>query len=207
MIAPFLALHPLFLTISSIPLMNRIIFLLGGFILTFNAVCQTGETPPATSDQVRINFINPALELEKAVGQKAVVSTGLGVGYGGGYPDLTKGGSGFIRIISPFLDLQYKRYINLNKRQSRGKSTLNNSANFISLRFLSRGASISENVIRTSNFDFAIGPTWGIQRTMSDRFHFLFDVGPVYYFDTKGNGNIFPLILQINIGYNLNFNR
>lgn len=166
---------------------------------------QSVETPPTTSDRWRINFINPAIEFEKAIGQKSVVSAGIGVGYGGGYPDLTKGGSGFIQIISPFIDLQYKKYF--NKRGSRSTSSLNNSANFISLRFLSRGASISENVTRTTDQDFAIGPTWGMQRTLGDRFHFLFDIGPVYYFDTKGNGNVFPLIIQINVGYNLQFNR
>jgi hypothetical protein len=34
------------------------------------------------------------------------LSSALGIGYGGGYPDLTYGGNGFIYIISPFADFQ-----------------------------------------------------------------------------------------------------
>ncbi|NER11781.1 hypothetical protein GWK09_14740, partial [Muriicola jejuensis] len=72
-----------------------------------------------------------------------------------------------------------------------------------SLRLVSRGPSIAENVGRTSDFDFAIGPTWGIQRKFSKNLHLLFDVGPQYYFDTEGNGNIWPIMVQINIGFDL----
>jgi hypothetical protein len=32
----------------------------------------------------------------------------------------------------------------------------------------------------------------------------LFDVGPQYYFDTNGNGNIWPIMLQLNLGFDLN---
>jgi hypothetical protein len=43
----------------------------------------------------------------------------LGIGYGGGYPDLTYGGNGFIYIISPFADFQQKWFYNLNKRNEK----------------------------------------------------------------------------------------
>jgi hypothetical protein len=41
---------------------------------------------------------------------------GSRIGYGGGYPDLTYGGNGFIYIISPFADFQQKWFHNLNKK-------------------------------------------------------------------------------------------
>ncbi len=182
--------------------MKKFILLLLGIVTANLSLAQTNKTS-FTTNQLRINFINPAIEVEKITGNNSAISVGLGIGYGGGYPDLTTSSSGFISIISPFLDLQYKHYTNFRKRQSRRKSIDSNSANFISLRFLSRGKSISENVIRTSDSDFAIGPTWGIQRTIKERIHFLFDIGPFYYFDTKGNGNIFPFLIQLNLGYNL----
>ncbi|MGO2357605.1 MAG: hypothetical protein ACTH6G_04770 [Mesonia sp.] len=47
-----------------------------------------------------------------------------------------------------------------------------------------------------------MGPTWGIQRSYG-KFHLLFDVGTIYYFDTKGNGNWFPIMIQLNLGFNL----
>lgn len=178
-----------------------LIFLSGLFtILTY----AQENTEVGTGKVWRINFLNPGVELEIPTGQYSTFSTGLGIGYGGGYPDLTYTvGSGYIYIISPFLDVQEKWFYNLNKRASKNRTTENNSGNFISLRLITRGNSIAENVHRTSDFDFAIGPTWGIQRKYGKNFHLLFDFGPQYYFDTIGNGNIWPLMLQLNLGFDL----
>lgn len=162
-----------------------------------------------TEKILRINFINPAIELEIPTGQYSTFSASVGIGYGGGYPNLSYenndyfAGSGFIYIISPFIDLQEKFFYNFYKRNQNGKNIKNNSANFISIRVISRGKSIAENISRSSNFDIAIGPTWGIQRKYGKNFHLLFDVGPQYYFDLKGNGNIWPLMMQLNIGFDL----
>lgn len=60
---------------------------------------------------------------------------------------------------------------------------------------------MAENITRTSDFDFAIGPTWGIQRRYSKKFHLLFDIGPQYYFDTEGNGNFWPIMIQLDLGF------
>lgn len=152
----------------------------------------------------RVNFLNPAVELEVPTGEYSTFSSALGAGYGGGYPDLTSGGNGFIYIITPFADIQQKWFYNINKRNRQGKTIDNNSGNFVSLRFITRGNSIAENRRRTSDFDFAIGPTWGLQRKYGKSFHLLFDIGPQYYFDTKGNGNIFPIFFQLNLGFDLN---
>lgn len=151
----------------------------------------------------RINFLNPAIELELPTTQYSTFSSSIGVGYGGGYPDLTFGGSGFIYIIAPFADFQHKWFYNFHKRRNKNKTVKHNSGNFISLRFITRGNSLAENVNRTSNFDVAIGPTWGIQRKYGKNFHLLFDVGPQYYMDTKGNGNFWPIMLQLNLGFDL----
>ena len=180
-------------------------------VLTFSGVSLCGQT----ENVVRINFLNPAVEIETPTGNTSTFSASLGVGYGGGYPDLTfRNGTsvnsiapfedtGFIYIIAPFLDLQHKWFYNFQKRLNRKKSTENNSGNFISLRLISRGPSITENVNRTSDFDIAIGPTWGIQRRLNKNLHLLFDIGPQYYLDTKGNGNIWPIMIQINLGVDL----
>lgn len=151
----------------------------------------------------RVNFLNPAIELEIPTGERSTFSSSLGIGYGGGYPDLIEGGNGFIYIISPFLDLQQKWFYNFDKRKIQSKTIDNNSGNFISFRVMTRGKSIAENVNRTSDFDFAFGPTWGIQRKYGKNFHLLFDIGPQYYMDTKGNGNFWPLMVQLNLGFDL----
>lgn len=150
----------------------------------------------------RINFLNPGVEFEIPTGDNSTFSTGLGIGYGGSYPDLSGSGNGFRYLIAPFLDLQEKWFYNFDKRLAKGKSIGNNSGNFVSARMLVRGNTIESNFSRTSNFDFAIGPTWGIQRNYGN-FHLLFDVGTIYYFDTKGNGNWFPIMFQLNLGFDL----
>jgi len=153
-----------------------------------------------TENVFRINFLNPGVEYELALGQKSTLSAGLGIAYGGSYPDLSGNGSGFIYLISPFLDVQYKRFYNFEKRLAKNKNIAHNSGNFLSARIYTRGETIESNFSRTSNYDFAVGPTWGIQRNYGS-FHLLFDVGSIYYLDTKGNGNWFPIMLQLNLGF------
>lgn len=171
-------------------------------LFSFSTYAQEQETY-STEKVWRINFLNPGLELELPTGDYSTFSTGLGVGYGGSYPDLTWGGSGFVYIIAPFLDLQQKWFYNINKRIRKDRTVANNSGNFISARLITRGNSIAENINRTSDFDFAFGPTWGIQRKYGEKFHLLFDIGPQYYMDTEGNGNIFPIMFQLNLGFDL----
>lgn len=156
-----------------------------------------------TKNVWRINFLNPGVEYELATGDNSTLSTGVGIGYGGSYPHTSSGGSGFLYSINPFVDIQHKWFYNFEARKSKNLNIDNNSGNFVSARLLTRGHTISSNFSRTSDFDFAIGPTWGIQRSYGKGFHLLFDVGPIYYFDTKGNGHFFPIMLQLNLGFDL----
>lgn len=163
-----------------------------------------GQEDFSTTTVWRFNFVNPGAELEVPVTQNSTFSTNIGVGYNGSYPELTEGvNNGVVYIIAPFLDLQYKYFYNFKKRLAKNKSTNNNSGNFISWRMVTRGPSITDNVFRTSDFDFAVGPTWGIQRSYGN-FHLLFDVGPQLYFDTEGNSGFWPIMPQLNIGCNFN---
>ena len=191
--------------------LNAKIYILYHFSFIHNYFYGQQEKTYNTEKVWRVNFLNPGVELELPTGNYSTFSTGLGIGYGGGYKDLTgtdngifsDAHNGIIYIIAPFLDLQQKWFYNINKRIGRNKTIQNNSGNFISARFITRGPSIAENVTRTSDFDFAFGPTWGIQRKYGEKFHLLFDVGPQYYFDTEGNGNIFPFMFQLNLGLDL----
>lgn len=182
--------------------MNKLSFLAILFFFTFSTNAQNQKTY-STEKVWRINLINPGVELELPTGIYSTLSTGVGIGYGGSYRDVSWGGSGFVYVIAPFLDVQQKWFYNLNKRILKERTVDHNSGNFLSLRLITRGNSIAENVHRTSDFDFAFGPTWGIQRKYGENFHLLFDVGPQYYMDTEGNGNIFPIMFQLNLGFDL----
>lgn len=175
-----------------------LIFLI--FLLAFTVNAQTDSLQ--TETVYRINFLNPGFEIELPTANFSTFSAELGVGYGGSYPDLSGNGNGFRILIAPFLDLQQKWFYNFQKRQAKNLETKHNSGNFISARLLTRGSKIYGNFDRTSDFDFAFGPTWGVQRHYGS-FHLLFDAGFIYYFDTKGNSNFFPLMLQLNLGFDL----
>jgi len=157
-----------------------------------------------TEKVIRLNIVNPSLEYEQPLSQNATVSANIGIGYSGSYPNLTTTtfGTGINYVIAPFADFQYKRFYNLNKRSELNKTTDNNSGNFFSFRFKIRGPSIDDNIVRKADYDFAIGPTWGIQRQYGN-FHLLFDLGPQFYFDSEGNSGFWPLMPQINLGLNL----
>lgn len=179
----------------------RFLFIL--LFVVYTNLCLGQENEKEYTEKIwRINFFNPSIELELPTNKFSTFSAGLGVGYGGSYPDLSKNGNGLRYMITPFLDLQEKWFYNFQKREEKDKNIKHNSANFISARLLVRGNKIAGNFSRTSNFDFAFGPTWGIQRNYGN-FHLLFDVGTIYYFDIKGNGNWFPLMLQLNLGFDL----
>ncbi len=175
-------------------------------IFSMNLLSAQDSSNSETQNVFRINFINPALEYELKTGKNAVISGAVGIGYGGSYRELeVQGANGLVYIVSPFIDIQHKWLYNRNKRVSKGKNVGYNSGNFFSVRGISRLSSITENVTRTDNVDFAIGPTWGLQRSYK-KIHLLFDIGPQYYFDTIGNSGFFPLMIQINIGLNLSSN-
>jgi len=180
---------------------NSILPLLLLALLCANLNAQENQAEPV-ENMLRINFVNPALEYEHKTSKSSVMSGAAGIGYGGSYRELeVSNANGLVYVISPFVDLQHKWYYNRNKRLSKGKSNEGNAGNYFSLRGITRFAAISENITRTDDFDFAIGPTWGLQRSYG-KIHFLLDFGPQFYFDSIGNSGFFPIMVQINIGLN-----
>lgn len=169
--------------------------------------CSAHLSDAQTQNVLRVNFLNPAVSYEMATGKNTTLDTSLGFGYNYSYPDLTSASiSGVQYLFAMFVDVQGRYYYNLSKREGNGKRTDRNNGNFIAARMLYTGPGISQisSFDRFDNNSFAVGPTWGLQRTYGNRFNLLFSTGPIYYFDTKGNGNIFPLNLELNLGINLN---
>ena len=178
--------------------MKNLLSTLFGF---FTIICSAQNT----ENLYRINFISPGIETEIATGQFSTFSTNVGITYIGSYPHLSTSvpPNTLLYSISPFFDIQEKLYYNLDSRAKKGKTTANNTANFVSLRSVAFFKSISSNFDTYSDLNFAVGPTWGFQRS-SKKLHFLFDMGPQYYFDTKGNSGFWTIMAQINLGLNLN---
>ena len=153
---------------------------------------------------IRINVLNPGMELEWPISKKSTIAVNPGIGIHGSYRQLEYDYlvSGVTYYISPFLDLSYKKIYNRSIRQTKGKNLDYNSGNYWGLRLLTNFKEVeSKNIYRIDDISFDFGPTWGIQRAYG-KMHLLFDVGPVYYFDTKGNRGFFPIMIQLNFGFN-----
>lgn len=183
--------------------LKRNVFFFSLILFSVLGMGQDAESDSELQNNLIVNFINPALEYEWVTGKSTLLSGAVGVGYNGAYRDLTIANNGFNYIIQPFIDLQFKWMYNRKKRADKNRILHKNSGNFVSFRGIARGWSIADNLVfKSDDFDFAIGPTWGIQRSYN-KFRFLMDIGPQYYFDTVGNSGFFPFMVQVNIGLNL----
>ncbi|MCH7402279.1 hypothetical protein ACFOUP_18240 [Belliella kenyensis] len=157
-----------------------------------------------TENVFRVNFLNPGISYEKSLGKKMTLDTGIGFGYNASYPSLAMNSeNGFQYMLAAFVDVQSRFYYNFEKRESKGKSTLKNSGNFLALRALYTGPDAVSNFERYDNNSFAFGPTWGLQRAYS-KLNVAFSMGPIYYFDTSGNSNWSPFWFELNLGINVN---
>jgi hypothetical protein len=175
--------------------------LLFGLLICINVWGQNKETP--LKNVFRINAISPGVELELPISNKSTIAINPGIGIHGSYLNLDYTNSGITYYVSPFMDLSYKKIYNLEKRASKGKNTDYNSGNYWGLRLLTNFKEFeSKNILRKDDMSFEFGPTCGIQRAYG-KMHLLFDVGSVYYFDTKGNNGFFPIMLQLNVGFNM----
>ena len=151
---------------------------------------------------LRLNLINPGIEYEYSLSLKSKLSANAGFGVSMSYPELTSIQQDHAFFLSPFLDVHYKYIYNLDWRITKNKSIDYNSGDFIGIKFNGRSKDVYSTLTRTDNIDFSVGPTWGIQRSFS-KIHLLFNAGPVVYFDTKGNSGFYPIMLELNIGYNV----
>lgn len=148
----------------------------------------------------RLNFINPGIEYEYSVSNKSNISANIGYGLLASYPNTTAVQPQNAPLFAPFFDLHYKIIYNFDKRKSKNKTIDYNAGVFFGIKFIGRGKNIDNGLIRTDDFDFAIGPTWGIRRNFKKN-SILFNIGPQYYFDTKGNNGFYPIMFELNIGY------
>lgn len=151
---------------------------------------------------LRLNLINPGVEYEQSLSKASKLSINAGYGVSMSYPELTIVQTNHAFFLSSFLDIHYKFIYNSDKRKEKGKSVDFNTGDFIGLKFNARGNDKRSEMVRTDNIDFSIGPTWGIQRSFK-RIHLLFNAGPVYYLDTQGYAGLYPIMLELNIGYNV----
>lgn len=183
--------------------MKKVIFVLIGIM--FSSLCFAQNNIKNTEGVFRIMLISPGIEIELPTFNKSLFTVTLGVGSEGAYKNLAEDPSEpyyHYYFIAPFFDVRYKNIYNLEKRKANAKNTNYNTGNYFGARFLIRGPEIYSGFERTDNIDLSLGPIWGIQRSYGI-FYLQLDVGPMYYFDTKGNSGIFPVMIDLSIGFNI----
>lgn len=103
-------------------------------------------------------------------------------------------GTGF--ILQPVVTLEPRYYYNLEKRNSKGKNTTNNSGNYFSIKTSYHPdwfvINLADNVTKTA--DLAIVPTWGLKRQIGTHFTYETALGfgyrVVYLKENSINGNV-----------------
>lgn len=109
-------------------------------------------------------------------------------------------------VLFPEFSLIPKYYYNLKRREIDGKSTKNNSGNYVSIdfKYLPDWFSVfNKDNIPTPN-SIGIIPTWGIRRNFSENFNYEFNVGlgyGTYLNDGSGNNSALIYNLGFKIGY------
>lgn len=147
----------------------------------------------------KVNLISPGLAWEKPIFESATLETNFGVNM----PEFGVRNTEVRYLVTPFLDLQARKYYNFQKREDKGKNTSFNSGNFVGLRGLFIGPRIAGNVYLDNDHAVIVGPIWGLQRKSGESFNFLFTLGPAYYFDLTGLGDFLPLNVEVNIGWHI----
>lgn len=176
-----------------------------GLLTPLSSLSAIDPLMPPLKHLSRLHLINPGFEWQIVTNDQSVLSIKPAFGYDGSFPETSNFSltGGFLYDISPQFTIQHLWFYNRQRRSEKGRIKSGNSGNFISLKLHARGPSVASNFIRKSDLEFAIGPTWGIQREYRNGFFLFLDVGPVYYFDVKGNHGFFPLLPRISIGFTL----
>lgn len=124
-------------------------------------------------------------------------------------------------IMQPVINLESRFYYNIEKRNSKGKKTAKNSANYFSIKTSYHPdwfvVNLDENSTKIS--DLSIIPTWGIKRQIGKHFNFETGIGfgyrvvylPAnYQTATAQSVDNFPVnrgqytpYLHLRVGYNL----
>lgn len=122
---------------------------------------------------IDIGLLGSWLTYEKSIGNQLTINTQLGMegGFFGGTGD-------FNYIFTPTITVEPRFYYNFNKRVRKGKKTVNNSANYLTLSgTYVPGLFAITNEDVEANTQLNLVPMWGLRRTIGKRVNFEFAVG------------------------------
>lgn len=130
------------------------------------------ENKVQKTHSIKGTFIGLSYSYEQPIAQKAVVNFELMMA--GGFGSSFFGGDYW--LISPIIRVEPRYYYNYLTRLEKGKKTINNSANFLSVSVdYQLGFSIGNNAEAVQAI--SIIPKWGLKRAIGNHFNFEFATG------------------------------
>lgn len=135
---------------------------------TYDSTCSVSQLK-----KIRLGLHGLTFQWEKPINQKSVFTIEAGMG-GGLFLDED---AEINYIVSPLLTFGFRNYYNVNRRIQKGKSTLNNSANFMFVDLSGNGPSILSSYYFDSDFGLSLTIGWGMQRNLSRKLNFEWSAG------------------------------
>ena len=134
---------------------------------------QAQDAEPVPQQSVwRLGLLGPNLEYEAKLSNTVTLDSEAGLTFAFGY-----GGNqiGTVFEYALYTSIRPRYYYNLGKRQWEGKSVHHYAGNYVSLT----ATAVLHEVLssRDEPNRFILGPTWGLQRNIGDRWFFNFEIG------------------------------
>ena len=168
------------------------------FFISVNSFSQE-ESKPEITNVTKITFLDPGLGYEKRIAKNQSVNIQGFMNISAGFNSSSSFGTSSYFYLDPALMLQYRYYYNLLNRESKGKRTEMNSANYISPIFQTVFYKVRLSDAQYTGKDRTItntlGLVWGFQRNYRSRFSLDLNMGVGYRFggraELDNNGKVF----------------
>jgi hypothetical protein len=153
----------------------------------------------------KVNLLAPGIEYEGALGDFTTIDVSGNIGFQlATFDDFDETEIEF--FVRPSIEAQLRQYYNYQKRDSKGKNTLNNSANFIALytTYMFQPFNQPDNSLFETGSVFAIGPVWGINRTYNSGLALSLILGAGYYnekYEVQSDNSYFSIIGNFKLGF------
>ncbi len=142
--------------------------------------CNAQSTKKVENGLFKVNALLPGVSYELGVGSNSTLNFEAVVGFsvnGGSNRDTEFG-------IYPGLQAEYRNYVNMNRRISKGKNISGNSGNYVSfLNQFQFGAPLIGDLENTSDYFYNAAVVYGLQRTYTKGFYFNLSAGPAIFRD------------------------
>ncbi|WP_350287718.1 hypothetical protein [uncultured Croceitalea sp.] len=152
------------------------------------------------NNQWTVGILLPGVTYEGGIAENSTLTAELTFGFQYRESDFFEDGFG----LYPIGRLQYRNYLNFDRRLRKGKRIDGNSGNYLAptVAFQDGNAVVGDLDTETV---FAFGVVYGIQRTAPKGFQFRLEAGPAYFKDDFESG--FGLLLAAKIGWVLKSGR